>query len=224
MPPGQPGRGTPEGMTAASGPATPGHPANGAPITPMSPPEVSGLPLASHYRLAGQRIKDACGAAQARPGQGPVLDSHRRTRTRWQRSGESSREAMPSCPQRQNHRKTAGRNPLTPARSFRDDNCSACPRDVPGPPSTANGRHRQQPVKPSALPRRWLAPGHVPAVAAAQADVGGPPRLRRAAAGRVSLPPGQRRARGRVLRGPGRAFAPACWATTCAGRRPGSAR
>ena len=31
------------------------------------PPKVCGLPLARHYRLAGQRLKDACGAAQARP-------------------------------------------------------------------------------------------------------------------------------------------------------------
>jgi len=39
---------------------------------PRFPPQVCGLPLASHYRLADQRIKDACGAAQARPGpQGP---------------------------------------------------------------------------------------------------------------------------------------------------------
>ena len=70
MPPGQPGRGTPEGMAAASGlprrtAATWGtH--NG-----ITPARLRIFPLAAHYRLAGRRVKDAYGAATGGRAHGP---------------------------------------------------------------------------------------------------------------------------------------------------------
>src|SRR5207247_7235102 len=86
------------------------------------PPKACGLPAASHYRPAGQRPKDACGTARARPGpKGPVLNPHRQLARDGSNQGKQpcGHAAMP-C-KSQNDRKTAGRTLLTPARSFRDD-------------------------------------------------------------------------------------------------------
>src|SRR5215469_8921965 len=109
MPPGQPGRGTPEGMNAASRPAA-GQPGNGAPLTQYRRPRSS--PSPAHYRLASQRVKDASGAAKAAGPTARSLSHRAGSHETGHLSGETSREAMPSCPAKARTTKTEAKTPL----------------------------------------------------------------------------------------------------------------
>jgi hypothetical protein len=112
MPPGQPGRGTPEGMAAASGlprrtAATWGT-YNG--ITPALGPRY--FPLAGHHRLAGPRVKDACGAASGGRATGPVPDPLPGSHEPGASQGKAAVRPYRHAPQTRTDRKTPGQPPL----------------------------------------------------------------------------------------------------------------
>jgi len=117
MPPGRPGRGTPEGMKAASRTAsrTTGDGARHKPHTRDShqPRLGNAFPPPPDHRLAGTCVKDASGAGYAGRAVGPVLDPAARSHETGSREKKAQPRGQFSTPCKQcTHAKPQASSPL----------------------------------------------------------------------------------------------------------------